>query len=347
MKDEEIIQLRLLNQQICTTRFSKPSQVVSWMVAMQAQEYAMAKWAVGLRLKNVVDANIENAFNKGEILRTHVMRPTWHFVSPADISWLLALTAPRVHALNAYMYRQTDLSPKTLKRASEVIAVALEGNKFFQRSELQEILKNKKIVADTVRLAYIIMYAELEGIICSGPRKANQFTYALLKERAPSARNISREEALAEFVQRYFASRGPATVKDFVYWSGLSLLDAKKGMESLPSKFAQETINGKQYTWLPPGKTTGKALQTSFLMPDYDEYGMSYHDRSAIKSALTIKPEVLYNRMLVIDGRIEGAWKRTQNKNEVLIETVPFVSLSAAKQKKLSQSIKRFRQFLQ
>ncbi|MGN6492838.1 MAG: winged helix DNA-binding domain-containing protein [Agriterribacter sp.] len=347
MTDAQIIQLRLFNQHISTPRFLKPSQIVSWMVAMQAQEYAMAKWAVGLRLKDAVDSDVEKAFNKGEILRTHVMRPTWHFVAPADIVWLLALTAPRVHALNAYMYRQTDLSEKLLKRAAETMALALEGGRFLQRSELQDALKRKRITANSVRLAYIIMYAELEAIICSGPRKGNQFTYALLKERAPSAKVISREDALAEFVQRYFAARGPATLKDFAYWSGLSLQDAKAGAESLPSKFARETINGKQYIWLPSAKAAGNLLYTSFLMPDYDEYGMSYQDRAILMGSSAGKPEVLYNRMLVIDGKIEGTWKRSFNKKEIVIDAVPFAPLSTAKNKKLAQSMQRFKQFLQ
>lgn len=337
--------MRLLNQQIVDTTFKKPSQIVSWMIAMQAQEYAMAKWAVGLRLPGTTDQDLEDAFNKGTILRTHVMRPTWHFVAPEDIGWLLALTAPRVHALNAYMYRQTDLSEKTLSRAAEILAVALEGRKFLERAALQQVLEKKKIIADGMRLAYIIMYAELEGIVCSGPRKGNQFTYALLKERAPSARRLDREEALVQFVERYFISRGPATIKDFTYWSGLSMQDAKTGCEALSKAFAKEKVEGREYIWLPAQKDPLKTRLASFLMPDYDEYGMSYEDRSVLRSSSVKSPVIQYNRMLVIDGKIEGTWKRVTGKKEMMIETVPFSKLSDTKEKKLAQAVKRFRLF--
>ena len=221
MTNAEIIRYRLTNQQIANTNFKTPQQIVEWMIAMQAQEYAMAKWAIGLRLPGSVEDDIEKAFTKGEILRTHLMRPTWHFVAPADIRWLLALTAPRVHAVNAFMYRQSELDTKLFKRSNDTIEKALSGGKQLTREQLKAALERKKIKADGFRLAYLLMKAELDGIICSGARQGNQFTYALLEERVAPAKPVQRKEALAAFTQRYFASRGPATIKDFATWSGL------------------------------------------------------------------------------------------------------------------------------
>jgi hypothetical protein len=162
MNTKDIPSLRLQHQQISDTAFKKPEQVVEWMVAMQAQEYAMAKWAIGLRLQAADDAMVEAAFNSGKILRTHLMRPTWHFVTPADIRWLLALTAPRVKAFNAFTYRQQQLDAKTFRKSHDILAKALEGGKFLTRTALNEKLKQKKIIAEGVRLSALMMEAELD-----------------------------------------------------------------------------------------------------------------------------------------------------------------------------------------
>src|SRR5204863_2843961 len=171
MTNAELIRYRLFNQQIAESKFTEPKQIVQWMVAMQAQEYAMAKWSVGLRLPGSTDAMVEKAFTDGEILRTHLMRPTWHFVTPGDIRWLLKLTAPRVDSINAFTYRQQELDTKVFKRSNDIVAKTLEGGKHLLRTELQTVLKQKKIVAEGVRLSALMMKAELEGIICSGPRR--------------------------------------------------------------------------------------------------------------------------------------------------------------------------------
>jgi hypothetical protein len=215
MNYKDILRLRLINQQITSTAITTVTGIVEWMIAMQAQEFAMAKWAIGLRLGNTTDVMVERAFNDGAILRTHAMRPTWHFVAPADIRWLQQLTGPRVHAANAYVGRQQNLDSKTMKRCTDIIAKALEGGCFLTRNELQEVLKQKKIVADGIKLAYIVMHAELNAVICSGPRKGKQFTYALLDERVPAVSPINNKGALAQFARRYFTSRGPATAHDF------------------------------------------------------------------------------------------------------------------------------------
>src|SRR5688572_17358389 len=282
MTNAEIIRYRLTNQQIADTNFKRPQQIVEWMIAMQAQEYAMAKWAIGLRLPGSVDDDIEKAFTNGEILRTHLMRPTWHFVAPSDIRWLLALTAPRVHAVNAFMYRQSELDTKLFKRSNDAIEKALSGEKQLTREQLKKALEQKKIKADGFRLAYVLMKAELDGIICSGARQGKQITYSLLEERVAPAIAVQRKEALAIFTQRYFASRGPATIKDFTTWSGLTVADAKEGVAMLPSNFIKEKINEQEYYFIPSNVSINNKIQTTFLMPDYDEYGMGYKDRSVL-----------------------------------------------------------------
>jgi hypothetical protein len=349
MTTSEIINYRLLNQQIAATNFKQPREIVSWMVAMQAQEYAMAKWSIGLRLQEIKDADVEAAFNDGTILRTHVMRPTWHFVTPADIRWLIKLTAPRVHASNAFMRRKMELDSKIFKRSNDTLVKELRDGNQLTRVTLKSALERAKIFGDGVRISYLMMQAELDGIICSGPRQGKQFTYALMDERVPPTKIIDREEALYKFTARYFTSRGPATVQDFVTWSGLTMKDAKDGVAALDRRFVKEIIEGKEYILLPATSSPDKKFQTTFLMPDYDEYGMSYKDRSAIFSSENIhaisRKNPVFNRMIILNGRIAGTWQRKIKGDKMMVETVPFTSLSKKKNQQVSQAIKRFRRF--
>lgn len=358
MTKTEIIKYRLLNQQIAETKFTKPNEIVAWLAAMQSQEFAMAKWAIGLRLKGLKDADVEKAFNKGEILRTHILRPTWHFITPKDICWMLALTAPRVNAFNKYYYRKYNLDNKIFKRCNDTFIKILEGGKQLTRTALKSALERVKVKADGIRLGLIMMKAELDGIICSGARIGKQFSYALLKERAPGALVLRYEEALTELTIRYFKSRGPAAIQDFVWWSGLSNKEAKAGIAMLDKEFTRETIDGKEYIFstsiaetFASGLTFKKnKLQTTFLMPDYDEYGISYKDRSAIFTAKNVLSEPeggnnTYSHALVIDGRVAGTWKRYLKNNTVAVETTFFTALNKRQQEAVKKAVKTYRTF--
>ena len=225
-----LVRERLRNQSLAVSRLRTPGEVVAWLGAAQAQDYAGAKWALGLRAKGLTDAAVEQAFDEGAILRTHILRPTWHFVAPADIRWMLALSAPRVHAVNAYAYRTFELDAAVLARSRAALERALAGGRQLTRLELAKVLQRAGVQADGPRLAHVMMHAELDAVICSGARRGKQFTYALLEERAPRAKVLPRDEALAELTRRYFASHGPATLRDYVWWSGLTARDARAGM---------------------------------------------------------------------------------------------------------------------
>src|SRR5438034_1155848 len=237
---------RLHNQFITQQTFEKAGDVLRWLGAVQAQDYAAAKWALGLRTQNSTDNLIEQAFTDGTILRTHVMRPTWHFVLPADIRWMLALTAPRVLSTIAYYDRTLELDDAVFTQSNAVLAKALQGGKQLTRTELVSVLQQAGIATDNLqRIGHILMHAELDGIICSGARRSKQFTYALLDERAPQAGTLDCEEALAEFARRYFTSHGPATLQDFVWWSGLTVDDARACLEMVTSQLMHEVVDGQ------------------------------------------------------------------------------------------------------
>src|SRR5438128_282472 len=224
----DIAHRRLHNQHITRRTLETPQALVEWLGAVQAQDFAAAKWALGLRLQGVTDDDIEQAFTDGAILRTHVMRPTWHLVAPEDIRWLLALTAPRVHAVNAHMYRKYEVDGPSLALCRRVLEQALRDHNYLARRELVSLLEQVGITTgDTIRTSLLMMHAELEGVICNGPMRRKQFTYALIEERAPNTLTLTREEALAELASRFFTSHGPATAQDFAWWSGLTVADAR------------------------------------------------------------------------------------------------------------------------
>jgi hypothetical protein len=203
-----VILRRLAAQRLTADPFDAPAQAVGWLGAIQAQEYAEAKWSIGQRVRDCTDADVETAFARGQILRTHVLRPTWHFVTPQDLRWMLALTAPRVQAVNRYAYRRFELGEALLARSLDVLAAALAGRQPLTRPELAEALARSGIDVQGLRLGYVLMHAELEALICSGPRRGRQHTYALLADRCADAPALGRDEALAELTLRYFRSPG-------------------------------------------------------------------------------------------------------------------------------------------
>jgi hypothetical protein len=262
---------------------------------------------------------------------------------------LLALTAPRVHAANAFMYRTLDAGPALRSRASAILVRALEGGQFLTRPALQTILAKSRVRASGEKLSYLVMHAELEGLICSGPRQGKQFTYALLESRVPPARPMNRDAALAELCRRYFASRGPASAHDFANWSGLTLADAHHGLESLGRDFERETISGKTHAFRP---ITGAArvAGSTFLMPDYDEYGMSYKDRSALLPSSSGgrnsgRMTLAFNRMIIVDGKIAGSWRRTPTGAAVSVETDLAAPLAPRQLRLVARATRRFTDF--
>lgn len=348
----DIAHRRLHSQRISNAPLRKARDVVEWLGAVQAQDYASAKWALGLRLQGATDDDINQAFADGTILRTHILRPTWHFVTPADIRWMLTLTSPRVHAANAFMYRELELDKTIFRRSNATLTKALRGGKQLTRDELRVALQRAGIATDDrLRLTYIMVFAELEGLVCSGARRGKQFTYALLDERAPPTKTLEREEALAELARRYFVSRGPATVQDFAKWSGLTVNDARRGLEEIKAQLRHEAVDGQGY-WFSTSRPFAKLVSpTAYLLPIYDEYISGYKDRSAIGNAevgarLTAMGNDL-SYIIVVDGQIVGSWKRTLQRDAVVIKTDLFRRLTKAENRAVSLAAQRYGDFLE
>jgi hypothetical protein len=299
----------------------------------------------------LTDPGVDRAFADGSILRTHLLRPTWHFVAPEDIRWLLLLTGPRVHAANAFMVRKLEIDLSVLKKSYRALEKALDENIFLTRNEIGSVFERAGILAEGQRLAYIMMSAELDGLVCSGPRKGKQFTYALLEERVPPVKTLTRDEALAELTRRYFATRGPATLHDFTWWSGLTMLDAKAGIEMLSSEFVSEEING-QILWFPASAPLPREKNPiACLLPNYDEYFIGFRDRSAIskvarESGIQGDDPAFLAHILILAGQVIGGWRRTLKKDSVFVEITLITQLKRNEEKAVEQALQQFGEFL-
>ncbi len=357
MPPSAISRLRLLNQRLIRPSAATPAGVVSHLVASQAQDWTGATWALALRMADARLPDIEAAFNDGSILRTHLLRPTWHFVVPADIRTLLALTGPRVQQVNAGLYRNLGLDRAALRCTNDALADALAGNRTLTRDELRvELEARGQTAGDGLRMTYIMMCAELDGVVCSGPRRGRQFTYALLDERAPAAiypAEPDRERALADFAARYVAARGPASAHDFAGWSGLTVTDARRGLNAAGERLRVERIQGREM-WLPahtPDDSDDAAEPFALLLSIYDEYISGYKERSAMVSEevggrlLAMGNALRFN--IVLDGQAVGVWRPDVSRKSVRIELTPFVPLSPAQREAVVASAHRYARFLQ
>lgn len=348
----DVLHRRLFNQQLAAPRLDTPVSLVGWLGAVQAQDYAGARWGLGLRLPGSSEASLDRAFDAGEILRTHVLRPTWHFVAPADIRWMLQLTAPRVKTAIGYYGRALGLDDNVLERSHAVLVGALQGGRQLTRSELAAIVRASGLPSEGPPLGHLLMHAELDGLICSGAHRGAQVTFALLDERVPSAAPLSRDEALAQLVKRYYSSHGPATVRDFVWWSGLTVADARRGIAMLGAALARETIDGLEYWFAangvePPPPPAGSA----YLLPNYDEYTVAYRDRdvyydAALGAHLPRRYNVPFDHSIVIGGRVIGMWRRSVSREAVAVETRLMTELDPTALSAVQTAAERYARFL-
>jgi hypothetical protein len=350
MNSTEIARQRFHNQRLTSERLATATDVVAWMGAMQAQDFMGALWAVGSRMGAAGEADVEAAFASGAILRTHIMRPTWHFVAPADIRWLQMLTAPRVHAINTTYLRQLELDPPLVTRCIDLMVKVLEGGKQLTRAELGAALAQGGIEMDSFRLGFVISVAELDAILVSGGRRGKQFTYALLDERAPQGVTLTRDEALAELTLRYLRSHGWATERDFAWWSGLTLSDVRAGIELVRTQLVSETVEGQTYWMTADAPRVGDAATGLHLLMGFDEYLIGYTDRSAALReehySAWAGNNAVFSATIVDDGQVIGTWKRTLKSKTVHVEVSPFAPLTAEQQAAFAARIADYGRFV-
>lgn len=320
--DHNIARIRLTSHQLANPKFSVPHQVVTWMGAIQAQDFNMAKWAIGVRLPGCTDKMVTDAFNRGEILRTHVMRPTWHFVAPEHIRWMLQLSAPRIVSSMKSRDAELGVTGEFIAKGFQLIEKALRDRNHLTREELIDRLKMNDMNVDSSRMYHLIVHAELNGLVCSGVMQGKEQTYALLEERVPAAKPLARDEALTQLAQTYFAGHAPATLQDFVWWSGLSVGDARKGLEAVKPALLSEKY-GEQTFWTPAESgSVSQETESVHLLPAFDEYIVAYKDRSAALPDANYQKAVssngVFRPVITKNGQVIGLWKKAATKNKAV-----------------------------
>jgi hypothetical protein len=350
MNIQEVILNRLYNQQIIGQRFKEVQELVSWMGAIQAQDYAGSLWAIGLRLPEVTDAVIEKAISDRQIIRTWPLRGTLHFVASQDLRWMLNLVGPGIISGSKMRLMRIGIDESVISRSRKILIQALQGGKTLTRKEIYRVLESNRISTDTQRGMQLLWRLALEGTICCGPRIGRQPTFVLLDEWVHLSKFPDRDEAIANLAMRYFRSHGPATVYDFAWWSGLTVTEAKNGLTSVRGKLLRETA-GEQFYWLLEPIDHYDRNNTSIqLLPAFDEFLVAYKDRSICLDAglmtQVLPGSGILNPVIIDAGVVTGTWKRTIHKKSVRIEIMPFEKMKRTQIDGLKNKMKQYAGFI-
>ncbi|HEY0601803.1 MAG TPA: winged helix DNA-binding domain-containing protein [Herpetosiphonaceae bacterium] len=340
---------RLKSQRVMPPTFTSAAEVVRWLGAVQAQDFLGSLWAIGSRMQDATEQMIEQAIAERTIVRTWPMRGTVHFVPAEDARWMLNLLTPRVVSRSQSIYRQLGLDQAVMARSHDVVTRALSGGKTLRRNDLYAELEAAGIATGDMRGLHIIGQLAQAALICFGPRSGKQPTFTLLDEWAPNQRALSGEEAIAELVVRYFRSHGPATIHDFMWWTGLTMAEARPAIEAMQSQLVGETIDGKTYWWTDDTPGVEPHSPALYLLPPFDEYLVSYKDRSpSLEPANTFvaAPDRHLGSIIVIDGRVVGLWKRTFKKDTVTIEATCGRDLTEAEIEAFEAAARRYAAFV-
>lgn len=345
-----MVQRRLYTQRLIGLKFATPADAVSFLGAVQGQDYLYSLWALGLRVAGATEASVEQAIADRQLVRTWPMRTTLHYVTAADARWIVRLNAERTLRSAARRLREEGLDDDALARARRIIIAALQAQGPMARPDLLMTLGANGVSPAGQRGYYMLWYYANEGLIAIGPRMGKQQTIVLLDEWLPPTKEKSRDEALAELARRYFTSHGPAQVKDYIWWSSLAAAEARAGLEMVKSQLAQETIGGNVY-WFDPSQPAGELTSpTAHLLPFLDEYLVAYRDRDAVldpsTNALVESGNVIFHAPFLIDGRVAGIWKRALKKERVVIEATPLRPLRDAERDAVAKAAHRFGAFL-
>jgi hypothetical protein len=347
---------RLAAQRLVGEPLPTAADVVRHLVAVQSQDYAGAKWALAQRMAMTTEAELDAAFDAGSFFRIHVLRPTWHFVAPEDLRWLTALTGPRVHQASAFQYRLLEIDDGLARRAADVFERVLSGGRAMTREELGVELRAAGFDATGLRLVYLVSRAEVDAILCSGPRRAGKQTFALVDERMPPTPERTRDEALAELAGRYVAGHGPAQDIDLAWWSGLTLRDARRGLEAAAPAVDREVIDGRTF-WVAPGpgsvsgsRLSPKAGPAVHLLPNYDELLVAFRDRSdaldpGLPAPARVAEEIL-NHVIVRNGLMVGRWRRPLASGAAGLRLDPLAELDSDERGLLATAVERYAAFV-
>ena len=342
------ISQRLLNQQLICPQFSTPHDVVAWMGAMQAQEYRMMRWAVGMRTKRPSAKTFEKAYNEGQIVRVHLFRTTWQLVAGEDLRWMLELCRDNaLRGMAGWMHSNgVDIPGAEQEAIQQIFQDHLSKSRIAQKADFANALKEKGITMDDHRLSYHIRLAEYSGLLCSGDLFPMKHSYALAADKLPNVPQISKEEAVAKLARTYYRSHGPATLEDFVWWSGLNIGDCRKGLEAIKEELIKERWKGLDFYIHQDSRTRGFRSGTVTLLPPYDEYLIGYKSRH-----VAVHPDHMHRAhsgngifwpVILLDGEAVGNWSAAGGK----VQTELFRKEPEINEEALQNQVKSYNRFL-
>jgi|RhiMetdeSRZDD1v2_1073273.scaffolds.fasta_scaffold01181_28 hypothetical protein len=315
----DVLQRRLAAQRLTGDGLPHAADVARLLACVQSQEYAHALWSLGMRTRGLGAAAAQAEFDRGDILRTHILRPTWHFVAAEDIRWILEVTSSRVQKVNQTIYRREGLDRATLERGVALIVEELEGGRFRTRSELGRALAARGLVSERLRLAYVVMNAELEGVICSGPLRGAQQTYALLDERAPQPATGGGD--VAELARRFFLGHGPASIQDLARWSSLTIGQCRDAVAVVKEHLDCITVEGVEL-WFDPDAPEPRPSSGALLLPLYDEVTLSYpvlNFPSAYGHPHQPGEDLFVGCIIIAETNV-GLWRRSVKGRKMIME---------------------------
>ena len=349
VEDLDIARWRLRSQHLVPPFAASAREAVGSLVAVQAENPGPAAWAVASRTPNPEKADVATLLNDGAVLRTHVLRPTWHFVLAEDIGWLLDLTGPRVRRVTDQQLRTTHgLDQRCIDLAVEVVTQALASRGHLTRAQLAEELRERGIAISGQALMILLADIELDGLICSGATVNGEHTYALMSERAPTRRRLERAEALAELALRYFTGHGPATERDLAYWATLTLTDVRAGVQQVRDRLESFHHDGRTF-WHAPGDAPRGAQQPAgHLLQILDETYRGYQHSRWVLDAAGVVPRTRENAtgMALVDAQLIAAMRRTIARDRIQFDLRPYQALTASQVDALDQAAQRYGGYL-
>jgi hypothetical protein len=323
MDRQRVLRRRLATQHLTSAPLPTAADVVRLLTCVQSQERDHSFFALAQRSRATTYAPVRAEHDAGAFVRTHILRPTWHYVAPEDLRWILAVTSPRVEQRERPYLLKFGYEERTIGRAFEVIAEALQGRNALTRKEIGDHLSRAGLLGAGEGLGHLLLVAELRGLVCGGPVKGVEHTYGLVDELVPPTRERGREKALAELARRFFAGHGPASVKDLTRWASLTVADAKQGLAALDSTLERVEVDGVPHWFDPslPARTTRGDV--AHLLTTYDEVMLTYPAVTFPFAPGVPEPDGFpwYTAVLVDETRV-GTWRRTLGRDRVVVETL-------------------------
>jgi hypothetical protein len=347
--DREIARWRLRSQHLVSPFAASASEAVGTLLAVQAENPSQAAWAVASRTQDPEETDLATLLDDGAVLRTHVMRPTWHFVRADDIGWLLELTGPRVRRVTGQQLRRAHgLDEPAIEHAVAAVGQALADRGELTRAQLGEELRGRGVQGTGQMLMILLAHAELHGLICSGRIVDGEHTYALLSERVPAPRRLSRTEALAELALRYFTGHGPATERDLAYWATLTLTDVRTGLAHVRDRLDSFEHDGRTFWHAPSDAPPGPQQPAGHLLQILDEAYRGYQDSRWVLDAVGQVPRTreAATGMALVDAQIVATMRRAVSRGHVAFTLRPYRAVLPTEVEALEQAARRYGDYL-